>query len=106
MAFSLTKEFPDFATDLARLLNGTGEGELADTVANLTIVERCRCGDDFCATMYTYPPPREPWGQNHRNIALDPDRGFLILDVLDDEIVGIEILYRDEIRDQLLKLLP
>src|SRR5436309_14517981 len=106
MKFSLAKEFPEFAADLARLLRQGGEEELADTVLGLAVVERCRCGDDFCATMYTVPPPRDSWGRNHRNISLDPERGFLILDVLDREIVGIEVLYRDEIREQLLKLLP
>jgi hypothetical protein len=106
MKFSLAKEFPDFAADLTRLLKQSGEGELADTLSGLTVVERCRCGDDFCATMYTYPPPRDSWGRSHRNVSLDPEHGFLILDVLDREIVGIEVLYRQEIREQLLKLLP
>jgi hypothetical protein len=106
MAFSLHKEFPDFAADLMRLLKENGEEKLADSILALNVVERCRCGDDFCATMYTYPPPRDSWGRDHRNIALDPERGFLILDVFNDEIVGIEVLYRDEIREQLLKLFP
>ena len=106
MKFSLERQFPELAADLTRLLRQSGEEELADTVSELTIMERCRCGDDFCSTMYTVPPPRDSWGRNHRNISLDPERGFLILDVLDREIVGIEVLYRDEIRDQLLKLLP
>ena len=55
MTFSLAKEFPDLVRT-SRPYGETGESELADTVPDLTIVERCRCGDDFCATMYTYPP--------------------------------------------------
>jgi hypothetical protein len=106
MKFSLESHFPELAAELARLLRQSGEKELSETVSGLTVVERCRCGDDFCATMYTVPPPRDSWGRNHRNVSLDPERGFLILDVLDQEIVGIEVLYRDEIQDQLLKLLP
>ncbi len=31
---------------------------------------------------------------------------MLILDILEERIVGIEILYRDEIRDRLAELMP
>jgi len=46
------------------------------------------------------------YGPKHRNVALDPKKGMLILDILEERIVGIEILYRDEIRERLLELLP
>ena len=102
----LATEFPEFAEELARLLRHIGEGELAETVPRLPIVERCRCGDDFCATLDTAPPPADSWGRSHRNVALDPERGILVLDVLDQQIVCIEALFRDEIREHLLKLFP
>jgi hypothetical protein len=70
MKFSLEKQFPELAADLGRLLRQGGEEELADTVSGLSVVERCRCGDDFCATMYTVPPPRDSWGRNHRTFRL------------------------------------
>jgi hypothetical protein len=56
--------------------------------------------------MYTAPRPPGAWGNGHRTVALDPETGFLILDVLLDRIVLIEVLYRDEIRRRLLKLMP
>jgi hypothetical protein len=35
------------------------------------------------------------YGASHRNVALDaPWPGYLILDVVDDEIVYVEVLYR------------
>ncbi|MDD5544601.1 MAG: hypothetical protein PHX83_15650 [Acidobacteriia bacterium] len=105
MSFNLSKEFPLLASELGELLQRSGENELAKTVDGLMVVDRCRCGDDFCATMYTVPRPKGAWGEGHRNVALDPQRGFLILDVLNERIVAIEVLYRDEIRESLLTLL-
>jgi len=104
--FSLATQFPDLAAEIARLLTEEGEQELACTVADLTIVERCRCGDEFCATMYTVRPPHGAWGRGHRNVSLAPKDGILILDVLDQKIVEIEVLFRNEIRERLLQLLP
>lgn len=56
--------------------------------------------------MYTVRPPPDPWGRNHRNVSLHPKVGYLILDMLDQEITGIEALFRNEIRERLLTLLP
>ena len=102
MSFQLTKEFPELSLELSELLNRAGEEELAGTVAGLNVLDRCRCGDDFCATMYTAPRPRGAWGKGHRNVSLHPKTGFLILDVLHERIVEIEVLYLDEVRGQLL----
>ncbi|HEY6293388.1 MAG TPA: hypothetical protein VI455_17695 [Terriglobia bacterium] len=79
---------------------------MADTVPSSAVVEHCTCGEDFCATMYTVRPPPDPWGRNHRNVSLHPKVGYLILDMLDQEITGIEALFRNEIRERLLTLLP
>jgi len=97
---------PELATELTRLLQAEGHFSLADQVSTIEIVERCRCGDDFCATFYTAPPPRGAWGLGHETIALDPDEGYLNVDVLNGKIVSIEVLYRDEVRDFLRSLLP
>ena len=51
MGFQLAEEFPALASELSELLNRAGEEELAGTVAGLNVLDRCRCGDDFCATM-------------------------------------------------------
>ena len=106
MPFRLAEEFPELVSELKDLLEREGETELAGSVVALTVVDRCRCGDDFCATMYTVPRPRGAWGEGHRNVALDPETGFLILDVQHERIVEIEVLYRDEVRRRLLKLMP
>ena len=69
-------------------------------------MDRCRCGDDFCATFYTAPKPRGAWGAKHETISLDAENGYLNVDVNNGKIVCVEVLYRDEIRNKLLRLLP
>ena len=50
--------------------------------------------------------PKEPGDREHKNIPLDPIEGFLVLDVVNEEIVCIEVLYRDDLRARLLRLFP
>jgi hypothetical protein len=65
----------------------------------LTIVERCRCGDDFCASFYTQPKPKESYGPGHDSMELEPTEGMLILDIVDGRIAHVEILHRNDILD-------
>ena len=97
---------PDLAHELEALLNKQDETELALQVPALRIVDRCRCGDDFCSSFYTQPKPSGSYGADHRTLELNADAGFLILDILGKKIVHVEVLYRDEIRRQLLTILP
>ena len=76
--------------------------ELAAQVKRLVIVDRCRCGDDFCASFYTQPKPEGAYGLGHRSMELEPAEGMLILDLVNGTIVQVEVLYRNEIRDKLL----
>jgi hypothetical protein len=55
----LTEILPE-AGELERLLKKSGEPELAAQAPQLTIVDRCRCGDDFCASFYTHRSLQEP----------------------------------------------
>jgi hypothetical protein len=98
--------FPELAVELEGLLRTKGENKLADQVHELEIRERCRCGDDFCATIYVRDKPAKTWGPNHRNIDLEPRAGMIILDIVEERIACIEVLYRDEVRKTLLALLP
>src|SRR5271155_1094007 len=97
----LTDTLPAFTAELRQLLVEQGAPELAAQVPGLMIFDRCRCGDDFCATFYTKPKPRGSFGPGHRNVALKPDEGMLILDVVGDAIACVELLYRDEVRQRL-----
>ena len=57
----LIEAMPDLAIELTGLLLKQDD-LLAAQVAGLRIVDRRRCGDDFCASMYTVPPPSGTWG--------------------------------------------
>ncbi len=106
MPFRFKEEFPNLANELAELLHDVGEHSLARQVLDCRILDRCRCGDDFCAMMYSAPPPRPgPWPRPHRNVAFF-DGPLLVLDVVHEELAAIEVLDRDEIRQKLLRLMP
>jgi hypothetical protein len=102
----LVDMFPELSSELRQLLLDQGESELAVQVPELTVIERCRCGDDFCAMFYVLSKPRGAYGPEHRNVALTPISGMLILDVVADKIAAVEVLYRDEIRQRLLIEFP
>jgi hypothetical protein len=94
----LIELLPALAQELQQLLIEEGESALAAQVPGLRIVDRCRCGDDFCSTFYVRPKPTGAYGTNHRNVALTPKEGMLILDVVDEQIECVEVLYRDDVR--------
>jgi hypothetical protein len=102
----LTDTLPEFAAELRQLLIEQGEPELATQVPGLVILDRCRCGDDFCATFYPQPKPEGAYGPGHRNVALTPEDGMVILDVVVEKIACVEVLNRDDVRQKLLELLP
>ncbi|MCU1257708.1 MAG: hypothetical protein JWO80_593 [Bryobacterales bacterium] len=57
---------PAFAEELRSQLIASEEPELAAQVGHLRIVDRCRCGDDFCATFYVRPNPSAAYWPDHR----------------------------------------
>jgi hypothetical protein len=102
----LSEAFPELADELRTLLKAQEEEALASEVVGLRIIERCQCGDDFCATMYTVPKPKGAWRSGHNTFDLDAESGTILLDVVHDKIAEIEILNRDEIRNKLNVLIP
>lgn len=102
----LAETLPAFATELRQLLLGQGERELAAQVPGLGILDRCRCGDDFCATFYTQPKPKGGFGPGHRNVRMMPEEGMHLLDVVAGEIACVEVLDRNDVREKLDEVLP
>jgi hypothetical protein len=100
----LKEVYPSFAEELANLLRD--EPDLASTLDNLELVERCRCGDSFCSSFYTLPPPNGTWGPAHENLVLDSEKGMIILDVIDRKIGMIEVIDREDVRTRIMELLP
>jgi hypothetical protein len=106
MPLRLIDVLPTLARELEQLLIEQKEPALAAQVHHLNIVDRCRCGDDFCATFHTEPKPKGSYGPGHRNIALESRDGMLILDLVKGKIVCVEVLNRDEVQKALHAALP
>jgi hypothetical protein len=97
----LKSALPNLSQELTTLLISEGEPDLAAQIASLEIVQKCPCNDDFCASFYTAPRPAGAYGPGHRNVSLEPEKGMIVLDVVDERIMKIEVLYRDKVRSQL-----
>lgn len=102
----LSEILPALATELEQLLKNRGEVELAAQVSQLTVIDRCRCGDDFCSSFYTQPKPAGYSGPGHRGMDLDAAEGMLLVDVIAGKIAHIEVLNRADVRRDLLAALP
>jgi len=102
----LKESLPELSDELRELLLDAAEPNLSAQINLLEIVDRCRCTDDFCSSFYTAPKPVGSYGPNHRNVTLEPSKGMIILDVVDGRIMQVEVLFRDEIRLQLNRLIP
>ena len=102
----MSEAFPEFSIELQGLLCDEGEAKIAEQVPDFRILERCRCGDDCCATMYAYKGWRESYQPDYRSISLHPKTGMIVLDVIEGKIIGIEVLFRAAIRNKLLEILP
>lgn len=96
----LREVYPDLCAELVSLLNAEELTDLAICAHDLRIVARCSCGDGFCQSFHTAPPPDGAYGPGHRCVPLLPERGMLTLDVVYGRIVFVEVLNRPPLRDQ------
>jgi hypothetical protein len=96
----LRNVLPAFAEELKHLLNTNGRAKLGEQVDSLSIVDRCCCGDDFCASFYTQPKPEGSYGPSLECVELEPERGMIILDVVDGTIA------QDDVRRLVIERLP
>ena len=102
----LREILPSLAVELEELLNHHPEADLADQVSQLAVVDRCRCGDEFCSSFYTQPKPEGNYRRDHRCVELDAAEGMLLVYVVEGKIVHVEILNRGGVRRNLLAALP
>ncbi len=103
---SIAHALPTFTAELEESLRHQGRSDLAAQVATLPLVDRCRCGDDFCATFYTAAKPTGAYGRGHSNFVVESHEGMIILDLVDDEIRCIEVLFRPDVQKALFAVLP
>ena len=59
---TMRESLPDLSRELAELLLAAREPSLAAQIADLEIVAKCSCSDDFCASFYTAPKLSEATG--------------------------------------------
>jgi len=90
--------FPDLITELITCLREEGEEDLGVSAWDIRFYGECGCGDDFCQSFYTAERPTGAYGPGHRCVPLLPEKGDLILDVVDGRIMFVEVLHRDELR--------
>ena len=97
----LHERLPELARELEQCLNSAGENFLAGSIQTLHIYGACECSDITCGSFYTGPKPEGAFGPGHRNILLDPTKGMMILDVVDDVIGYVELIDRPDIHEAL-----
>jgi hypothetical protein len=103
---ALADVLPDFAAELIRLLNAAGREDLAGQVTELPLLDRCRCSEPFCATLYAIPRPVGSWGEGFENLEIESPNGQIILDIVHGRIAAIEALDRPVLREALIRSLP
>lgn len=96
----LREVYPDLSAELISLLIADGHIDLGVCAQDLRIIAPCSCGDDFCQSFYTAPPPSGAYGSGHRNVSLLPDQGMIVLDVVHGRIMFVEVLDHPPLRGQ------
>ena len=102
----LGEALPEFARELERLLQDDGRPELAAQIADLPVLDRCRCGQSYCALFDTAPGGTRAGKGPPETVKFETRPGTLILDVREGRIRCIEALDRADVRDRLRALLP
>ena len=102
----LGEALPEFARELKRLLQEDGRPDLAVQVAGLPVLDRCRCGQSYCALFDTAPGGTKAGEGPQETVKFETRPGTLILDLRGDRIRCIEALDRTDVRDRLRALLP
>jgi len=98
--------FPAFFAELEALLVREGRPDLSDQLGQLSVFDRCRCGEESCSHFYTAPKPIGAYGPGHENLTLPAERGLVVLDLVSGTIVGVEVLDRPDVKSPLDRYLP
>jgi hypothetical protein len=101
----LADVLPQLAERMTNALRESGETHLAKEVAALRVTDVCRCGEPYCGSFYTARWPMKRWFRRGRQVELgDGLPGNVTLDVVAGEIVYVEVLFWDEVRDAIARV--
>jgi hypothetical protein len=103
--FQLSHALPEFAAETRRMLLRCNEAALANQLDELWIYDRCRCGMEECATVYTAAETVPGPGQRGVGGGFE-DTGYVLIDVSNERIISIETLWYPEFVKALTELLP
>jgi hypothetical protein len=103
---TLLKElFSELVEEIRTLLQAGDRTDLISSLESAIIVDKCRCGDDFCSSIYTAARPTGSWGADHETVPLEPQKGLINLDTVAGRIVYIEVIDRPNFRNVLNKMI-
>jgi hypothetical protein len=102
----LSEVLPEFSSELENGLNAEGRHDLAKQIGKLELLDRCRCGDEFCATFHTLPKQDRTEHASRVERLIPPVRGLTEILVVDGRLASFEVLFRPDIRQRLLDVLP
>jgi hypothetical protein len=88
------------------LLRAEGEFVFAEQVLTAEVVDRCRCGEDWCASCYTAPRPLGAYDPALESIDLEPSVGGAVLDVVAGRLMHVEVLHHAAFRRALDAAVP
>ena len=101
----LRDSLPDFAHELANLLLKVDRPDLACQIESMQVdMDRCVSGDGFCAMLCTGLQPAKGWGVEQTTIVLTPERGNILVDVIEGDIIAVEVFFRKDVQEKLLQL--
>jgi len=96
---------PGLAGRIEAGLRAQGEGRLAEQVDDLRITAVCPCEHAFCGSFHTSARPMMRWFMRGRQVSLhDDERGEITIDVVRGEIVYVEVLYLEDVREALARI--
>jgi hypothetical protein len=96
---------PELAEQVELRLREHGEPFLAAQVADLRVTAVCRCGNEHCGSFYTAERPMKRWFRRGRQVDLSEGLpGSVTIDVVGGEIVYVEVLFWDEVRDAVARV--
>ena len=100
------KDFlPDFVHELKYLLLRESMPDLACQIVYMQVdVDRCISSDDYFIMLCTGLQPLLGWGTGQTTIVLTPKKGNILLNVIGNDIIAIEVFFRNDIQEKFQQL--